>query len=45
MLSARGCGERLDGLELLGILLLDLTNRIGILQIEPEVLGSPKILG
>jgi len=45
MLSGRSCGERLYGLEFLGILLLDLMNRKGILQIQPELLGSSEIFG
>ena len=45
MLSGRSRGERPYGLEFLGILLLDLMNRKGILQIQPELLGSSEIFG
>jgi hypothetical protein len=36
--------KRLYGLEFLGILLLDLMNRKGILQTKPELFGNPSIL-
>ena len=40
----RGCRKGLDGPQLLAKLLFDLMNPKGILQVEPELLGSPEIL-
>jgi len=39
------CGERPYGFEFLGIFSPDPMNREGILQIQPELLGGPEILG
>jgi GNAT superfamily N-acetyltransferase len=38
-----GC-QRPDSLEIFGVFLLKLTYRVGILQVQPELLGGPKIL-
>ena len=43
-LSGRSRGERLYGLEFLGILLLDLMNRKGILKISQNCSEVPKYL-
>src|SRR6266403_3273735 len=45
MLSGCGRSKGLDGFEFLVKLLFDLMNRKCILQIQPELLGSPEILG
>jgi len=45
ILSRCSRSKGLYGLQFLGILLLDLMNGKGILQIKPELLGSPEIPG
>src|ERR1700733_16333666 len=44
-LARHRCGEGPDSFELLGIFPPNLMNREGVLQIEPELLGGPEILG
>jgi hypothetical protein len=45
VLAGRGSSEGLDRFEFLGVLLLDLMNGKGVLQIKPELLGSTEIPG
>ncbi len=44
-LPGGGGSEGFDGLEFLGVLLLDLMHGKSVLQVEPELLGGAEILG